>query len=58
MRKRFPVLLLTAAIGCSQGGAPAPVPGDSTEISASTEASIPLPDPSATVIQFFCPGMT
>jgi len=55
------MLLLAAAIGCTQGGAPASAPGSTTDISTepvSTEVAMELPDASATTIEFFCPGMT
>lgn len=55
------MLLLAAAIGCSQGGAPDSVPESTTDIStepASTEVAMELPDASATKVEFFCPGMT
>ena len=58
------MLLLAAAIGCTQGGAPDSVPDSTADIStepASTEvadAGMELPDASATTIEFYCPGMT
>ena len=56
------MLLLAAAIGCTQGsGQPDAVPESTTDIStapASTEVAMELPDESATKIEFFCPGMT
>ena len=61
MRKYLPMLLLAAAIGCTQGSAPDAVPDSTTDISsepASTEVGMELPDASATTVEFFCPGMT
>ncbi len=61
MTKYFPMLLLAAAIGCTQGSAPDAVPESTTDIStkpASTEVAMELPDASATTIEFYCPGMT
>jgi len=62
MTKYLPMLLLAAAIGCTQGGAPSDaVPESTTDIStepASTEVAMELPDASATKVEFFCPGMT
>lgn len=61
MTKYLPMLLLAAAIGCTQGSAPDAVPDSTTDIStepASTEVAMELPDDSATSIEFFCPGMT
>jgi hypothetical protein len=64
MTKCFPMLLLAAAIGCTQGSAPDSVPESTTDIStepASTEVAdsgMELPDASATTVEFFCPGMT
>lgn len=63
MRKYLPMLLLAAAIGCTQGSGSAPdtVPESTTDITtepASTEVAMELPDDSATTIEFFCPGMT
>lgn len=61
MTKYFPMLLLAAAIGCTQGGAPDSVSDSTTDISsepASTEVAMELPDASATTVEFFCPGMT
>ena len=59
MLKRFSLLLLAAAIGCTQAGSPDPAPeatvGTTTE---PTEITLELPDPSATTIEFYCPGMT
>jgi hypothetical protein len=55
------MLLLVAAIGCTQGGAPDSVPDSTTDISsepASTEVAMELPDASATMIQFYCSRMT
>lgn len=66
MTKYLPMLLLAAAIGCTQGSGSAPdaVPDSTTDVStepASTEVAevgMELPDDSATTIEFFCPGMT
>lgn len=61
MTKYLPMLLLAAAIGCTQGGSPDSVPEGTTDISsepASTEVAMELPDASATKVEFFCPGMT
>lgn len=61
MRKYLPMLLLAAAIGCTQGSAPDAVPESTTDITtepASTEVAMELPDDSATAIEFYCPGMT
>lgn len=62
MTKFLPMLLLAAAIGCTQGsGQPDAVPESTTDIStapSSTEVAMELPDESATKIEFFCPGMT
>ncbi len=62
MTKYLPMLLLAAAIGCTQGSAPPDaVPEgttDTTTESASTEVAMELPDASATTIEFYCPGMT
>ena len=55
------MLLLAAAIGCTQGGAPNSSPDSTTDISTepgSTEVAMELPDASATTVEFFCPGMT
>ena len=56
------MLLLAAAIGCTQGGAPSDaVPESTTDIStepASTEVAMELPDASATKVEFYCSGMT
>jgi hypothetical protein len=55
------MLLLAAAIGCTQGSAPDAVPDSTTDISsepASSEVAMELPDASATTVEFFCPGMT
>ena len=48
MTKCFPMLLLAAAIGCTQGGAPDSMPDISTE---STDAALDQ-------VEFYCPGMT
>jgi len=62
MLKRFSLFLLVAAIGCTQAGSPDPVPegtvGSTTEPAETTETTIDLPDESATVVRFYCPGMT
>jgi hypothetical protein len=61
MTKCFPMLLLAAAIGCTQGAAPNSSPDSTTDISTepgSTEVAMQLPDASATTVEFFCPGMT
>jgi hypothetical protein len=61
MLNRFSLLLLVAAIGCTQGGSPDAVPDVTTDIStepASTEVALQLPDDTATSIEFYCPGMT
>jgi len=60
MRKRFPVILLAAAIGCTQGEVPESAPEGTVQANGSPDiaASMSLPDPSATVVQFYCPGMT
>jgi hypothetical protein len=64
MMKYLPILLLAAAIGCTQGSAPDAVPDSTTDITtepASTEVAdsgMQLPDASATTVEFFCPGMT
>lgn len=42
------MLLLAAAIGCTQGGAPDSMPDISTE---STDAALDQ-------VEFYCPGMT
>ena len=59
------MLLLAAAIGCTQGSAPTDaVPESTTDIStapASTEVAdsgMELPDASATKIEFYCKNMT
>jgi len=60
MTKCFPMLLLAAAIGCTQG-APNSAPDSTTDISTepgSTQVAMELPDASATTVEFFCPGMT
>ncbi|NQV25980.1 MAG: hypothetical protein HQ518_16595 [Rhodopirellula sp.] len=61
MLKRFSLLLLAAALGCTQAGSPDAVPEGSVDITTeptSTEVAMELPDASATTIQFYCPGMT
>ncbi|MGZ0169835.1 MAG: hypothetical protein ACKVHE_09780 [Planctomycetales bacterium] len=61
MLKYLPMLLLAAAIGCTQGSAPDAVPDSTTDITtepASSEVAMELPDASATTVEFFCPGMT
>ena len=64
MRKYLPMLLLAAAIGCTQGSAPDAVPESTTDITtepASTEVGevgMELPDASATKIEFYCKSMT
>ena len=63
MMNRFSMLLLVAAIGCTQGETPdvVPVPDPTANIStdpASTEVALQLPDDTATSIEFYCPGMT
>jgi len=64
MRKYLPMLLLAAAIGCTQGSAPDAVPDSATDISSEpassdvAEVAMELPDASATKIEFYCPGMT
>lgn len=59
MLKRFPFMLLAAVIGCTQAGNPETTP-DATvgTTTAPVESSVALPDPSATTIEFYCPGMT
>ena len=52
--RHLPILLLTAAIGCIQGGAP-PVEVD---VSSLGTPGIDLPAATATLIRFSCPGMT
>ena len=55
------MLLLAAAIGCTQESAPDTVPDSTTGLTSepgSTEVAMELPAPSATTIQFYCPGMT
>ena len=60
MLKRFSLLLLAAAIGCTQAGSPDPVPDVTVGSPSSTpaEVTMELPDDTATVISFYCPGMT
>ena len=61
MLNRFSLLLLVAAIGCTQGGTPDAVPdvnSDTSTAPASTEVALQLPDDTATSIEFYCPGMT
>ena len=62
MQKRLPLILLAAAIGCTQAGGPDPVPDVTAETSETSspaaEASLQLPDASATLVQFYSPGMT
>lgn len=63
MLKYFPMLLLAAAIGCTQGSDPAPVPvasaiTDTTTTEPTVEETLDLPDETATTIEFYCPGMT
>lgn len=53
MKSRYlTALVLAASIGCTQGTPP--------EVAdpADLNASVSLPDPSATLIRFACPGMT
>lgn len=59
MLKRSSLLLLVAAIGCTQAENPEPAPEATVgTTTAPTETSMELPDPSATTIEFYCPGMT
>lgn len=51
--RHVPVLLLAAALGCTQGSAPPP---DADIVQ--TVPGADLPDPAATLIKFSCPGMT
>lgn len=53
--RHFSVLLLTAAIGCTQGGAPQ----EQVEVTVQgTSPGISLPAATATLIRFACPDMT
>ncbi len=64
MKSYLPMLLLAAAIGCSQGSSPDAVPESTTDISAVptsmevADSGMELPGKSATIIEFYCPGMT
>lgn len=61
MLKYLPMLLLAAAIGCTQGSAPDAVPDSMTDFTTeppSTEVATELPDASATTIEFHCKEMT
>lgn len=60
MLKRVSLLLLVAAIGCTQAGSPDSVPEVTvgSPPSTPTEVTLELPDETATVISFYCPGMT
>jgi hypothetical protein len=52
--RHLPILLLTAAIGCTQGGAP---PAEVDVVVQGTPGA-GLPAATATMIRFTCPGMT
>lgn len=59
MLKKTSILLLVAAIGCTQAGNPDPAPEATVGTTDTpTETTMELPDPSATTIEFYCPGMT
>lgn len=55
--RHLTVLMLAAAIGCTQGSAP-PEVVDSGIHGAELTAGMDLPDPSSSLIKFVCPGMT
>ena len=55
MLKYLPCLLLVLAVGCSKpdGAADPDSTGDAT-----SQSDLQLPDATATVVKFTCPGMT